>query len=129
MPLPISSKHFKPLRSYGVHKNWPRYCSGEIIRKRTEQKLSFLHETLLLYLIYIPTIYNQIISNSIGVMACTRFLIRGSNYITKKVRVVSLACGMPTGLPLHPYHILSHYLKRYGNNELHKVSASGEITS
>ena len=29
----------------------------------------------------------------------------GDKYITKKVRVVSLACDMPTGPPLYPYQI------------------------
>ena len=32
---------------------------------------------------------------------------REDNNIMKKVRVVSLACDMPTGFPLHPYQILS----------------------
>ena len=31
--------------------------SEEITRKRTEQELSFLHATLLLDLIYVPTVY------------------------------------------------------------------------
>ena len=44
-----------------------------------------------------------------------------------KVRVVSLACDTPTGPPLHPYQILSNYLKQYGISGLHKISASGEI--
>ena len=39
-------------------------------KKKTEQKLSFLHATLLLYLIYVPTQNDQVISNSLGVMAC-----------------------------------------------------------
>ena len=44
----------------------------------------------------------------------------------KKVRVVSLACNMPTGPPLNLYQILSYYLKQYGSYGLHKISASGE---
>ena len=49
--------------------------------------------------------------------------------MTKKVRVVSLECDMPTtGPPLHPYQILSNYLKQYGSYGLHKISDSGEIT-
>ena len=82
-----------------------------------------------------------------GVMACTRFQLqwtklynedklwpaqdfgfRGDNYITKKVSVVFLACDMPTGPPLHPYQILSNYLKQYGSYGLHKISASVEKT-
>ena len=41
------------------------------------------------------------------------FCFRGDNYITNKVRVVSLARDMPTGPPLYPYQILSNYLKQY----------------
>ena len=45
-------------------------------------------------------------SKGIKVMECTRFWLQGDNYIMKKkVRVVSLACDMPTGPPLHPYQI------------------------
>ena len=38
------------------------------------------------------------------------FGLRGDNYITKKVRAVSLACNMPTGPPLHSYQILPKYV-------------------
>ena len=55
------------------------------------------------------------------------FCFRGDNYITNKVRVVSLACDMPTSPPLHPYQILSNYLKQDGSYGLHKILASGEI--
>ena len=41
-------------------------------------------------------------------MACTRFLLQGRQLHNEKVRVVSFACGMPTGPPLHPYQILSN---------------------
>ena len=44
------------------------------------------------------------------------------------VRVVSLAHNTPTG-PLHPYQISSNYLKQYGSYGLHKISASGEIST
>ena len=47
----------------------------------------------------------------------------------KKVRVVSLACDMPTGPPLHLYQILSYYLKQYGSYSLRKISASGEAST
>ena len=46
-----------------------------------------------------------------------------------KVRVVSLAHDVPTGPSIHPYHILSNYLKQYGSYGLHNISASGEITT
>ena len=46
----------------------------------------------------------------------------------KKKRIASLAFDMPTGPPLHLYQI-SNYLKQYGSYSLHKISASGEITT
>ena len=45
--------------------------------KRTKQELSFSHVTLLLDLIYVPPKYYQIISDSMGVIACTRFQLQG----------------------------------------------------
>ena len=52
--------------------------SGEIIKNRTEQELSFLYGTLLLDLLYVSTVhYQKIISNSMGVMACTIFRLHG----------------------------------------------------
>ena len=57
------------------------------------------------------------------------FCLRGDNYITNKVRVISLAWDMPTSPPLHPYQIVSNYLKQYGSYGVHKISASGEITT
>ena len=57
------------------------------------------------------------------------FCFRGDNYIRNTVRVVSIARDTPTGPPLHPYHILSNYLKQYGSYGLHKMSASGELTT
>ena len=56
------------------------------------------------------------------------FGFRGDNHITKK-RVVSLARDMPAGPPLHFYQILSYYLRKYGSYGLHKILASGEITT
>ena len=41
------------------------------------------------------------------------FGFRRDNYITNKMRVVSLARDTPTGPPLHLYQILSNYLKQY----------------
>ena len=54
---------------------------------------------------------------------------RGDNYIIKKVGVVSFAWGTPNGPSLHPYQILSNYLKQYGSYGKHKILASGEITT
>ena len=56
------------------------------------------------------------------------FRFRGDNYTTNKVRVVSLTHNTPISPPLHPYQILSNYLKHYGSYGLHKISALGEIT-
>ena len=58
------------------------------------------------------------------------FGFRGDNYITKKiVRVVSLACDMPTGPHIHLYQILPYYLKEYGSYGLYKILASREIAT
>ena len=46
-------------------------------KKSTEEKLSFSHATPLLDLVYIPTKNYQVISNSMGIMACTRFRHQG----------------------------------------------------
>ena len=90
-----------------------------------------MHATRLQVLLYIPTKYYQSMSKGIKVMERTRmrlqFLLPARQlYITNKVRVVSLACNMPTGPSLHPYQILSNYLKQYGSYGLHKILASGE---
>ena len=47
----------------------------------------------------------------------------------KKVRVVSLACSMPTDPLLNLYQILSYNLRQYGSYGLHKISALGETTT
>ena len=54
--------------------------------------------------------------------------ISASGEISTKRIKVSLACNTPTGPPLHPYQILSNYIKQYGSYGLHKISASGEMT-
>ena len=54
---------------------------------------------------------------------------RENNYITKKVRVVSFASDTPTGTPFHPHQISLNYLKQYGSYGLHKILASGQITT
>ena len=53
-------------------------------------------------LLFIPTKYYQIVSNSMEVMACTRFQLQG-RWLHNKDRVVSLAHNMPTGSPLYFY--------------------------
>ena len=62
-------------------------------------------------------------------MVVQDFGIRGSNYIIKKVRVVSLACDMPTDPPLHFYKTLSQYVLGYQSCRVHKILTSGEITT
>ena len=67
MPLPNIIKIFQTIKKlWSAQKFGLDICSGEITRKRTKQELSFLHETLLHELIYVPTQYFQIISNSMG---------------------------------------------------------------
>ena len=57
------------------------------------------------------------------------FGIRGNNYILKTVRVVNLARNIPTGPLLHFYITLSKYVLGNQSYGLHKISASGEITT
>ena len=61
--------------------------------------------------------------NQYGRWPAQDFCFGGDNFITRKVRVVSLARDTPSGPPLHPYQILSkdihqilsNYLKQYGS--------------
>ena len=59
-------------------------------------------------------------------MERTRFWLQGK--IIKKVEVVSLACDMPTGPPLHFYKTLSKYVLGYQSYGVHKILASGSVT-
>ena len=69
------SKYVFGYQSYGVHKS---LVSGEITTwRRKKWELSLLHVTCLLVLLFISTKYYHIISNSMGVMACTRFRLQG----------------------------------------------------
>ena len=77
--------------SQTVWELWPAQDFGFRGDTYIKQELYFLQTKPLLDLIYIPTKYYQIISNSIGVMASQDFDFRGDKYMTKKVRVVSLA--------------------------------------
>ena len=109
-PYQKLSSYLKQCGSYGQHKI---LASGEIIM---EKVIVLLNTTCLLVLIYASTKYYQNISNH-------------TLKDLKKVRIVSLALKTPTGTPLHLYQILSYYLKKYGSYGLHKISASGEITT
>ena len=66
------SKYVKGIQSYGLLS-----VSGEITSESIKWELSLLHATRLLVLLFIPTKYSQIISNSMGIMACTRFWLQG----------------------------------------------------
>ena len=87
-------------------------------------ELSLLHVTHLLVL-FISTKYYHIISNSMGVMACTRFCFRGDNYIKWEL---SLLQG--TRLLLL-FISTKHYQNMSKGNSYgaHKILASGEITT
>ena len=68
--IPMRSMHLQMLLSGNqIH------CINT--RKKKVQELSFLHVTLLHDLIYVPTQHFQMISNSMGVMAYTRFWLQG----------------------------------------------------
>ena len=72
--MPLQYKIFQTIKkSLSAQGFGLEIYSVECRRKRTKQELSFLHVTLLLDLIYIPPKYYQIISDSMGVIACTRF--------------------------------------------------------
>ena len=120
----ILSEYFKPHTqrfSLEIH-------SGEETRKQPQQRLSLLHVTHLLFDTNASAKYYQNMSKVSKLWKAQDFGFRGDNYIMeKKVRIVSLACDTPTGPPLHLYQILSYY--QYGSYGLHKISASGEITT
>ena len=93
----IVSYYLKQYENYGQHKI---SASGETTTLRRKWVLCLLHRTRILVLLFISTKHYQNMSKGIKVMERTRFWPRGENYITKKVRVVSPAQDMPTGLPL-----------------------------
>ena len=82
-----------------------------LVKQSTEQKLSFLHATLLLDLIYVPTKHYKVISNSIGVTACTRFRHRDRT-VHNGESASSLARDTPTVL-------IYAYTKYYHNISNH----------
>ena len=93
--------------SQTVWELWPAQDFGFRGDKYIKQELSYLHATLLLDLIYVPTKYYQIISKGTlyYIIKAQYLYFRGDKYITKKVRFVSLAPYMPTGPPLYPCQI------------------------
>ena len=68
MPLPNIIKIFQTIQKlWSAQELGLEICSGEITwKKKRTKELSFLHVTLLLDLMYVPTKYYQIISNCYG---------------------------------------------------------------
>ena len=59
---------------------------------------------------------------------CLRISVSGgANYITKKVRVITITRDMPADPPLYPSQMISNYLKQNGSYSLYKILSSGEI--
>ena len=126
-PYQILSKYFKPY----THEFGLEIHSGEVTRKQPQQRLSFLHATCLLVLIYASRKYYQNISNYYEVIEYTRMWLRnlfsGVYKEKNKARIVLLACDTPTWPDICPTKILSNYLRQYGSYSLHNILASGEI--
>ena len=59
-----------------------------------------------------------------SILAAQALGFRCDKYVTKKVRIVSLTCEMPTGPYLCLYQILSKYFKLIRSYEKHKHLAS-----
>ena len=68
---------------------------------------------------------NQILSNYLKQYGsyCLHKIL-AVNYITKTVRVVSLACDVPIGPPLQSYQILSKYVQGYRSYGAHKDAST-----
>ena len=78
MPLQIIIKTFQTIKkSLSAQEFGLEIYLVEYTRKRTKQELSFLHVTLLLDQIYVLPKYYEIISDSMGVIACTSFQLQG----------------------------------------------------
>ena len=115
----ILSYYLKQYGSYGLHEISD---SGVITITKTEAQHTYWSSSSSL-----PNIIKICLRVS-KLWPAQDFSFRGDNYTTNKVRVVSLTRNTPTGPPVHPYQILSNYLKQYGSYGLHKISASGEVT-
>ena len=130
MPLPTIMKIFQTIKKlWSAQEFGLEIRSWEIIKKRTEQELSFLHATILHDLIIAPTIYYQIISNSMGLMACTRFWLRGRLLLNEEREncLSSTQHAYWSSSTFLPNIIkLSQTVWSYG---LHKISTSGEKTA
>ena len=123
----ISTKYYHIIsNSYGLHKI---SASGETTNnKESESCLSCRRHTYWSSSTSLPNIIK--LSQTIWELwPAWDFGLRGDNYTTKTWRVVTLACNIPTGPLLHFYQTLSNYVLRYQSYGLHKISASGEITT
>ena len=108
-----------------VYKLWPAQVFGfsKDINIMKKVRVVSLARDMPTGLLFILTKNYQNMFKGIKVMKRTKmrlrmdgdFCFRGDNYITKKVRVISLARETRTGPPLHLYQILSNYLKQYGS--------------
>ena len=122
-PYQILSNYRKHYGSYSLHNNQIM----KTVRVISCSQQAYLSSS------YFPLNITKICLR-VSKLWCTQgwaynFCFSGDNYLTNDVRLVSLACDTPTGPPLYPDQILSNYLKHYGSYSLHKISASGEITT
>ena len=108
-----SIKYYQHIFQITYSSIWLRNSFGEVTRKQAQQKLSLLYVKHLLVVTNASAKYYQNMSKGIKVIERTNFS-GGNNITKKKVKVVSLARGTPTGPPLHLYQILTGYLKQYG---------------
>ena len=78
MTLPNITKIFQSIRKLWCTQEFGlEFHSRKITRKRIEEDLFYLHVTLQLDLVYVPTKYYQMLSSSMGVIPCIRFQLRG----------------------------------------------------
>ena len=85
MPVPNIIKIFQTINKLWSAKEFAlEIRSGEIPSKRTKQELSFLHATLLLDLIYVPTKYIKLSQIVWELWPAQNLGFKGDNYITKK---------------------------------------------
>ena len=75
--LPNIIKICPRYQTYGAHKDVSRFLLQGRQQHNEESELSLLHVTCPPVLLFIPTKYYQIISNSMGLLACTRFQLQG----------------------------------------------------
>ena len=122
----ILSKYVEGYQSHGAHNDEYNFCfRGD--NELSENCLSCTRHAYWSSSSFLPNILK--LSQTVWELwPAQDFGVRGDDYITKTVRVVSLARDTPTGPPLHSYQIYSNYLRQYGSYGLRKISASGEMT-